>query len=680
MSKRQILVTSALPYANGPLHLGHLLETIQTDIWVRFQKLRGHDCTYLCADDAHGTAIMLTAEKLGITPEEQIKRVQADHEKDFDGFLINFDNYYSTHSKECERYAQEIYRKLDANGHIEKREITQLFDPEKNLFLADRYIKGICPKCKTDDQYGDNCEACGATYTPADLIEPRSVISGATPVEKASTHYFFKLAEFTDFLKDWTRSDRLQPQIANKLGEWLEAGLNSWDISRDAPYFGFEIPDAPGKFFYVWLDVPIGYMASCANWCEKNGRQFEEFWAKDSQAELYHFIVKDIINFHGLFWPAMLESAGFRTPSSIYVHGFLTVNGKKMSKSRGTFIKAGTYLKHFQPEYLRYYFAAKLSGGVDDIDLSLDDFIQRVNADLVGKLVNIASRSAKFIHKGNAGNLSAELDNPELWQQVTGKSEEIAGFYEQREYSRAVREIMALADAVNEYFDAKEPWKTAKDEATVQDAVAVSSQCINLFSVLMTYLKPVVPALAQQAEAFLNTELRWDNEFSPLLNHSIEKFKPMMTRVDSDTVDKMLAESREEAAAAQAKNAPAAKKSSKKAAKSDEPAGEIDFEDFAKVDLRIAEIANAEYVEGADKLLKLTLNVGEETRQVFSGIRGAYEPDQLIGKLTVLVANLKPRKMRFGVSEGMVLAAGPGGNDIYLLEPHTGAQPGMQVK
>ncbi len=674
MSKRQILVTSALPYANGPLHLGHLLETIQTDIWVRFQKLRGHDCTYLCADDAHGTAIMLTAEKLGITPEEQIKRVQADHQRDFDGFLINFDNYYTTHSPECEHYAQEIYQRLDANGHIEKREITQLFDPEKNLFLADRYIKGACPKCKTDDQYGDNCEACGATYTPADLINPRSVISGATPIEKASTHYFFKLGEFTDFLKQWTRSDSLQPQIANKLGEWLEAGLQSWDISRDAPYFGFEIPGAPGKYFYVWLDAPIGYMASCANWCEQNNRSFDEFWAKESTAELYHFIGKDIINFHGLFWPAMLESAGFRTPTSVYVHGFLTVNGKKMSKSRGTFIKAATYLKHFQPEYLRYYFAAKLSGGVDDIDLSLEDFTQRVNADLVGKLVNIASRSAKFIHKGNDGKLSRELHNPELWQRVTGKSDEIAGFFDQREYSRAVREIMALADAVNEYFDAEEPWKTAKNEDTAQQAVAVSSQCVNLFRVLMTYLKPVVPALAEQAEAFLNCELRWDGEFVPLLDHKIEKFKAMMTRVDSDTVDKMLEESREEAAAVQ-QAAP------KKAPKKTEAASaEIEFDDFAKVDLRIAEIANVEYVEGADKLLKLTLNVGDETRQVFSGIRGAYEPEQLIGKLTVMVANLKPRKMRFGVSEGMVLAAGPGGKDIYLLEPHEGARPGMQVK
>ncbi len=680
-STRQILVTSALPYANGPLHLGHLLETIQTDIWVRFQKLRGHDCTYLCADDAHGTAIMLTAEKLGITPEEQIKRVQADHQRDFDGFLIDFDNYYSTHSPECKHYSREIYKRLEANGHIEKREITQLFDPEKELFLADRYIKGSCPKCKTDDQYGDNCEACGATYTPADLINPRSVISGATPVEKASTHYFFKLAEFTDFLKEWTRSDSLQPQIANKLGEWLEAGLNSWDISRDAPYFGFEIPGAPGKYFYVWLDAPIGYMASCANWCEKSGRSFDEFWAKDSKAELYHFIGKDIINFHGLFWPAILDSAGFRKPTSIYVHGFLTVNGKKMSKSRGTFINAATYLKHLQPEYLRYYFAAKLSGGVDDIDLSLEDFTQRVNADLVGKLINIASRSAKFIHKGNAGALSNNLENEDLWQHVIGKSAEIAKLYEQREYSRAVREIMALADATNEYFDAKEPWKTAKDPATEAEAVAVSSQCINLFKVLMTYLKPVVPQLARQTEAFLNAELGWPDQFEPLLNHSIEKFKPMMSRIEADTVDKMLADSIEEAAPAKqpaAKSSPNAKQ--KGAAADSSATGQIEFDDFAKIDLRIVEIVNAEYVEGADKLLKLTVSLGDETRQVFAGIREAYAPEQLIGKNTVLVANLKPRKMRFGLSEGMVLAAGPGGKDIWILEPHEGAKPGMKVK
>ncbi len=681
-SSRQILVTSALPYANGSLHLGHLLETIQTDIWVRFQKLRGHDCTYLCADDAHGTAIMLTAEKMGITPEKQIERVKAEHERDFDGFLIDFDNYYSTHSPECQHYAELIYKRLEANGHIEKRKIRQLYDPEKQLFLADRYIKGTCPKCKTEDQYGDNCEACGATYTPADLIDPRSAISGATPVEKGSTHYFFKLGDFADFLREWISSEKLQPQIANKLGEWLDAGLQSWDISRDAPYFGFEIPEAPGKYFYVWLDAPVGYMASCANWCERSGRDFNEFWGPDSKIELYHFIGKDIINFHGLFWPAMLHSAGFRQPNSLYVHGFLTVNGKKMSKSRGTFIKADTYLKHFEPEYLRYYFAAKLSGHVEDIDLNLEDFVARVNADLVGKLVNIASRSAKFIHKGNDGKLSTELHNPELWQQAVAAGESIAEHYEQREYGKAMREIMALADATNEYFDACEPWKTAKDESTADQAVAVASQCVNLFRVLVTYLQPVLPALAEKAEAFLYAGIRWTGPIEPLLDHKIAKFKPMMARIERDQVEAMLATSRDEAAAAAAP-APAAepKKKAAKPKKEDAAApATIEYDDFAKVDLRIAEIVAADHVEGADKLLRLTLSLGEEQRQVFAGIKTAYQPEQLVGKLTVMVANLKPRKMRFGLSEGMVLAAGPGGEDIWLLEPHAGAKPGMKVQ
>lgn len=677
---RKILVTSALPYANGPLHLGHLLESIQTDIWVRFQKLRGNDCAYLCADDAHGTAIMLTAEKLGISPEEQIARVKAEHERDLDGFLVEFDNYYSTHSPECQQYSEEIYRRLEANGHIEKREITQLFDPEKQLFLADRYIKGSCPKCKTEDQYGDNCEACGATYTPAELINPRSAISGATPVEKASTHYFFKLGEFEELLRNWTSSDSLQPQIANKLREWLDAGLQSWDISRDAPYFGFEIPNAPGKYFYVWLDAPIGYMASCANWCARVGRSFDDYWAKDSSAELYHFIGKDIINFHGLFWPAMLDSAGFRQPTAIYAHGFLTVNGKKMSKSRGTFIKAETYLKHLPAEYLRYYFAAKLSGAVDDIDLNLEDFTKRVNSDLIGKLVNIASRSAKFVHKGNNGHLSDSLHKPELWQQVTGAADDIAAHLERRDYGKAVREIMALADATNEYFDACEPWKLAKQEGGALEAAAVASQCINLFRVLVTYLAPVLPKLAEQVEQFLNIELSWEGEFSPLLNHKIEKFKAMMARVDSDKVEAMVEDSRQSIEAAQKDQG--TKKAAKAAPKTNKEgiADTIEFADFAKIDLRLAKIVDAQAVEGADKLLQLTLDLGEHgQKQVFSGIKAAYSPEQLIGKLTVMVANLAPRKMRFGLSEGMVLAAGPGGESLWLLEPHEGAQAGMRV-
>ncbi|AMO67712.1 methionyl-tRNA synthetase [gamma proteobacterium BDW918] len=678
---RQILVTSALPYANGPLHLGHLLESIQTDIWVRFQKQRGNDCIYLCADDAHGTAIMLTAEKLGITPEEQIARVKAEHERDLAGFLIRFDNYHSTHSPECKHYSEEIYRRLDANGHIERKDVTQLFDPEKQLFLADRYIKGTCPKCKTEDQYGDNCEACGATYTPAELINPRSAISGATPIEKSSTHFFFKLGDFENLLRQWTSSDALQPQIANKLREWLDAGLHSWDISRDAPYFGFEIPGAPGKFFYVWLDAPIGYMASCANWCEANGRDFNEFWGVDSKAELYHFIGKDIINFHGLFWPAMLDSAGFRQPTAIYAHGFLTVNGKKMSKSRGTFIKAETYLEHLPAEYLRYYFAAKLSGAVDDIDLNLEDFINRVNSDLVGKLVNIASRSAKFVHKGNAGKLASTQHNVELWKRVTGASDAIAELYEQREYSKAVREIMALADATNEYFDSCEPWKLAKSEDTAGQAADVASQCIDIFRVLMTYLTPVLPELAVQAEAFLNCKLTWQGEFSPLQDHAIEPFKAMMNRVDADKVAAMVAASGDSSTA----KAPAApvKNKVKKAAKDKDMgiADTIAYPDFAKIDLRVAEIIAAEAVEGADKLLRLTLSLGEYgERQVFAGIKTAYTAEQLVGKLTVMVANLEARKMRFGLSEGMVLAAGPGDQEIWLLSPDSGAKAGMKIQ
>jgi methionyl-tRNA synthetase len=673
---RKILVTSALPYANGSLHLGHLLETIQTDIWVRFQKQRGHQCIYVCADDAHGTAIMLTAEKNGISAEQQIANVQAEHQKDFDGFLIDFDNYHSTHSEENKYFSETIYKKLRDNGHIASREITQLYDPEKELFLADRYIKGVCPKCKTDDQYGDNCEACGATYSPADLINPKSTISGATPVEKQSTHYFFTLPDFTDMLKEWTRSGRLQDQIANKLGEWLEAGLQEWDISRDAPYFGFEIPDAPGKYFYVWLDAPIGYMASFKNYCDREGLNFDEYWQENSDAELYHFIGKDIINFHGLFWPAMLQSAGYRKPDAVYVHGFVTVNGQKMSKSRGTFIKASTYLDHLDAEYLRYYYAAKLSGGVDDIDLNLEDFVQRVNSDLVGKVVNIASRSAKFITKGNDGMMSDKLANEALWLQAVNKSEVIAELYQQREYSKAIREIMALADATNEYFDSQEPWKLAKTEGKEQLVIEISSLCVNLFRLIMIYLKPVLPLTTDKAASFLNADLDWSNNLQPLLNHQLQTFKPLMTRIDKDKVEAMVEASKETQQAAKAPEKKA-KKSKKKASNNEL----IDFEDFAKIDLRVAEIIAADHVEGADKLLQLTLSLGEEgTKQVFAGIKSAYAPEDLVGKYTVLVNNLQPRKMKFGMSEGMVIAAGPGGKDIWLLEPDKGAQPGMKIK
>ncbi len=670
---RKILVTSALPYANGPLHLGHLLETIQTDIWVRYQRQRGNDCIYVCADDAHGTAIMLTAEKNGISPEQQIANIQAEHEKDFDRFLISFDNYHSTHSEENKHFSEKIYLKLRDNGHIASREILQLYDPEKELFLADRYIKGTCPKCKTEDQYGDNCEACGATYSPADLIDPKSAISGATPVEKTSTHYFFTLPDFEEFLKEWTTGDSLQKEISNKLNEWLEAGLQDWDISRDAPYFGFEIPDAPGKYFYVWLDAPIGYMASFQNYCNRSGLDFNDYWGADSKAELYHFIGKDIINFHGLFWPAMLHSAGYRKPTAIFAHGFITVNGQKMSKSRGTFIMASTYLDHLDAEYLRYYYAAKLSASIDDIDLNLEDFVQRVNSDLVGKVVNIASRSAKFITKGADGVMSPTLANPELWLQSVTKGKEIAELYERREYSKAIREIMALADTTNEYFDSQEPWKLAKEDGKEQRVVDVASQCINLFRLIMIYLQPVLPVTAEKASSFLNADLNWNGELTPLLNHQISPFKALMTRIDKDNVAAMVAASTQSQAKAQK---PAKKQTAQK-----QPPSTINFDDFAKIDLRIVEIVAAEYVQGADKLLQLTLSLGDDDiKQVFSGIKEAYSPEDLVGKLTVMVANLEPRKMKFGMSEGMVLAAGPGGKDIWLLEPHEGAKPGMKVK
>ena len=673
---RHILVTSALPYANGSLHLGHLLEAIQTDIWVRFQNQRGNHCLYVCADDAHGTAIMLKAEEAGISPEQLIEQVRDEHQRDYADFLVHFDNFHSTHSPENRHYSELIYRRLRENGHIVQRDIEQLFDPQKQLFLADRYIKGTCPRCRTPDQYGDNCEACGATYSPDELIEPRSALSGATPVTKTSEHYFFDLPAFSDLLQQWIRSGRLQSQVANKLNEWLESGLQQWDISRDGPYFGFEIPDAPGKYFYVWLDAPIGYMASFRQYCDRQGLDFDHYWGEAATTELYHFIGKDIINFHGLFWPAMLDSAGFRKPSAIYAHGFLTVNGTKMSKSRGTFITARTYLEHSNPEYLRYYFAAKLTGSVDDIDLNLEDFAQRVNSDLVGKVINIASRSAKFITKGNDGMLAAELADSGLWQQAVAASDTIADFYQQREYAKAMREVMALADATNEYFDAQKPWAMAKQEGREQELVAVCSLCINLFRVLMIYLQPVLPRTAESAARFLNADLDWSQPPQPLLQHRINPFVPMMSRLESASLDKMVASQRQ---ALEAKPA-AAVSGHPKADRQAVIAEQIEFDDFAKIDLRIARIIAAEDVEGADKLLRLTLDLGGESRQVLAGIKSAYNAPDLVGRLTVMVANLKPRKMRFGVSEGMVLAAGPGGKEIWLLSPDSGATPGMRVK
>ncbi|MFK8020867.1 MAG: methionine--tRNA ligase [Pseudomonadales bacterium] len=690
-SPRRILVTSALPYANGPLHLGHLLEAIQTDVWVRFQKQRGHDCVYVCADDAHGTPIMLHAEKQGITPEELIASIQAEHERDLKGFKIEHDNYYTTHSEETREIAESIYKAVRDNGDIAVRSIVQAFDAEKNLFLSDRYIKGSCPKCKTEDQYGDNCEVCGATYSPTDLINPISALSGTTPIEKESEHYFFKLPNFEELLKEWTRSGRLQEQISNKLGEWLDSGLKEWDISRDAPYFGFEIPDAPGKYFYVWLDAPIGYMGSLANYLARESADpkgaFDSYWAKGSEAEVYHFIGKDIINFHCLFWPALLESAGYRLPTSVFAHGFLTVNGTKMSKSRGTFIQASTYLDNLQADYLRYYFAAKLGSGVDDIDLNLEDFVQRVNSDLVGKVVNIASRCAGFITKRFDGQLTQECSEPGLIAEFESASAGIAEQFEAREFSKAIRSIMTLADRANQYIDSNKPWELARDPDRLQDVHDVCSVGINLFRYLIAYLKPVIPETASKAESFLAIDLAWPKTGDALLGHSINKFKPLITRIEEAQVEKMVEASQQNNPDAQTKDASkaAAAVPAQKAKVKAEPetssdsSNEISIDDFFKVDLRVAEVTEANHVEGADKLLQLTLNVGDHTRNVFSGIKSAYAPEDLVGKLVVVVANLKPRKMRFGMSEGMVLAAaGDKGDEIFIVQI-PGATPGMKV-
>ncbi|KIH82172.1 methionine--tRNA ligase [Pseudomonas batumici] len=679
---RQILVTSALPYANGSIHLGHMVEYVQTDMWVRFQKHRGNQCIYVCADDAHGSAIMLRAEKEGITPEQLIANVQVEHSGDFADFLVEFDNFHSTHAEENRELSSLIYRRLRDAGHIATRSITQYFDPEKQMFLADRFIKGTCPKCGTEDQYGDNCEKCGATYAPTDLKDPKSAISGATPVLKDSQHFFFKLPDFQAMLQGWTRSGTLQDAVANKIAEWLDSGLQEWDISRDAPYFGFEIPDEPGKYFYVWLDAPIGYMASFKNLCARRPElDFDAFWGKDSTAELYHFIGKDIVNFHALFWPAMLEGAGYRKPTGINVHGYLTVNGQKMSKSRGTFIKARTYLDHLSPEYLRYYYAAKLGKGVDDLDLNLEDFVQKVNSDLVGKVVNIASRCAGFIHKGNAGVLVAGNAAPELTDAFLAATPSIAEAYEARDFARAMREIMALADRANAWIADKAPWSLAKQEGKQDEVQAVCAVGINLFRQLIIFLKPVLPLLAADAEAFLNVApLTWNDHATLLADHQLNEFKPLMTRIDPAKVQAMTDASKEDLAASQTDTGSAASQGNGELAK-DPLSAEIDFDTFASVDLRVALILKAEAVDGADKLLRLTLDIGDEQRNVFSGIKSAYpNPAELEGRLTMMIANLKPRKMRFGISEGMVMAAGPGGEEIYLLSPDSGAKPGQRIK
>ena len=669
--KRRILVTSALPYANGAIHLGHMVEYIQTDIWVRFQRLRGHECHYVCADDAHGTPIMLRAEKEGITPQQLIDKSHSEHLRDFRGFLVDHHQYHSTHSEENRELTAAIYRALEAGGHILRRTISQLFDPEKQLFLPDRFVKGECPKCHSKDQYGDNCEVCGTTYAPTDLINPYSALSGATPVARDSEHYFFDLPAFDAFLRDWLQSAQLQESMRNKLGEWFVEGLQPWDISRDAPYWGFEIPDAPGKYFYVWLDAPVGYMASFRALCASENLDFDAFWREGSDTELYHFIGKDIAYFHMLFWPAMLKGAGYRQPTGVNCHGFLTVNGEKMSKSRGTFIKAETYLKHLRPEYLRYYFASKLSARVEDLDLNLDDFRQKVNSDLVGKLVNLASRCAPFISKHFDGALAASLPDDALFNLFAAKADDIASAYEQREYSSAIRDIMKLADAANEYIDAEKPWVKIKDEATRADVQGIATVGINAFRQLITYLKPVLPQVASDAEALLNiTPLTWADAQTPLLSTSIQPFSAMMQRVEAAQTEAIIADSKEDL-----KEEAAIGKGKPAAATTDW----ITIDDFAKPDLRIARVLECSHIDGSDKLLRFKLDVGElGERDVFSGIKAYYQPEELVGKMVVYVANLAPRKMRFGVSTGMILSAS-GNGQLHLLQPGDGVKAGMKI-
>jgi len=675
---RRILVTSALPNANGPIHLGHMLEHIQTDIWVRFQRMRGEEVYYVCADDTHGTATMIRAEEENTTPEVLIEQMRLDHLRDFTGFDISYDNYYSTHSPENQHFSELIYQRLDEAGLIFTKDVEQLYDPEKSLFLADRFVVGECPRCGADGQYGDNCEVCSATYDATELKNPRSVYSGAAPELRRSTHYFFDLPQYTDFLKQWTHSGAVQPEVANKLSEWLDAGLRAWDISRDAPYFGFLIPNTQDKYFYVWMDAPIGYMASFKHYCEQHDVSFDEFWRADSDCEIHHFIGKDIINFHALFWPAELDAAGFRTPTRIHTHGFITVNGTKMSKSRGTFITAESYLASLSPEYLRYYYAAKLNGSSDDIDINLEDFVQRVNADLVGKVVNIASRTAGFIHKQFDARLSNDVHDLTLWEAFEAQSAIIAEHYERDETSKAVREITALADLANQYIAAHEPWNLNKDPEKRELLHGVCSQSINMFRSLAIYLAPILPEMAEKAAAFLQVEpFTWRDLDAPLRDHKIAKFAPLLARMDSKVVAQLVeAEPDTTQAPTKATQQVAANPENSEA----EHRSTVQIDDFNKIQLKVAKIIAAKYVDGADKLLELTLDVGDHQRTVFSGIREAYsDPESLVGKLTVVVANLAPRKMRFGLSEGMVLAAGPGGKDIFLLSPDQGATPGMDV-
>jgi methionyl-tRNA synthetase len=672
--KRKILVTSALVYANGTPHLGHLVGTIQADIWVRLQKMLGHDCIYICGSDSHGTPIMIHAEKMSMTSEQLIAEMHKAQIRDFADFHIDFDNYYATHSKENQELVEEIYKRHVDNGNIVKHSIKQLFDPVKNMFLPDRYIKGECPNCGSKDQYGDNCEVCGATYLPIDLKNPYSTLTGAKPIEKESEHLFFKLQNFDEYLKAWTRHGHLQEQVSNKLDEWFKAGLKEWDISRDKPYFGFPIPGEKDKYFYVWLDAPVGYMASFKNLCDRRKElNFAEYWENDQAVELYHFIGKDIIYFHALFWPAILHGANYRTPTAICVNGFLTIDGQKMSKSRGTFIKARTYLDHLQPEYLRYYFAAKLSDRIEDLDINFDDFTKRINSDLVGKFINIASRCASFISKNFNGQLSSQLSEPALYQEFAEAGEKIANKWNKLKYSQAIRQIMALADRANQYIDEKKPWALSKDVEKQQIVQDVCSVGINLFRVLMIYLKPVLPETAKQVEHFLNVApLMWSDKDKPLLNHTIREFHPLIKRIDPKQIEAMKMATQQEIEKTVTPDTIAPIENVKEL---------ISIEEFNKIDLRIAKIIEAESVEGADKLLRLVVDLGNETRQIFAGIKAAYEPNQLIGRQVVIVANLAPRKMRFGLSQGMVIvASGEGQGDLWLLSPDEGATPGTKVR
>ena len=687
--RRTILVTSALPYANGPLHLGHMVEYVQTDIWARFQRLRGNDCVYVCASDAHGTPIMLKARQEGVTPQALVERFGAEQRRDFADFGISLDNFHTTHSPENREVTEGIYRRLVAGGHIRRATIRQAYDEQAQMFLPDRYVRGTCPRCGAADQYGDSCESCGATYSPGDLVNPVSAVSGTPPVQRDSEHLFFKLGDFERMLREWTGAGRLQAAVTAKLDEWFSAGLRDWDISRDAPYFGFEIPGETDKYFYVWLDAPIGYLGSFLHYCRRTGRDFDGYWDPGSTAEVYHFIGKDIVYFHTLFWPAVLHGAGYRPPTNVFVHGFLTVNGQKMSKSRGTFITARSWLDHLPAEYLRYFYAARLGPGVEDLDLNLEEFASKINSDLVGKLVNIASRCAGFIARGSAGRLADDLPEPELQQAFVAAADSLADAYEGRDLARVVREVMQLTDRANFYIDQQKPWLVAKDPARAAEVQGVCTQGLNLFRLLALYLKPIVPQLAAGAERFLGLhDQSWADASQPLLGRSINAYEPLATRVDPAATRALLSASSESLKPTGAPSAAAAGPASAAAAKAataaDGPGAvspaPISIDDFAKVDLRIARIVEAAPVDGADKLLRLTVDLGTERRNVFAGIRQAYSPEQLVGRLTVVVANLAPRKMRFGTSEGMVLAAGPGGSEIFLLSPDTGAEPGMKVK